>query len=201
MKRRDAVSRIALMLGGAITAPTLLALQGCSTGSDTTAKTITLTFTEEQSQIISAIAEHIIPKTSTPGALDAGVPDFIKMMINECYYIAEQKSFEKGLKQVEKDGFLKLAAAEQVAYLKKLEIDTKELMEKFNASKELVGDNVSKDVLEGNAGVPFWRLIKELTLLGYFTSEQGINSSFDYQPTPGEFKPIKLAAGQKAYQY
>lgn len=201
MKRRDAVSRIALMLGGAITAPTILALQGCSTGSDKPLKSITLVFSETQSNIISAIAEHIIPKTTTPGAIDAGVPAFIEMMINDCYLLADQKSFEKGLKKVEADAFLEKSNEEQVEYLKQLEIDTKVLMEKFNSSKELVGDNVSKDVLEGDAGVPFWRLMKELTLFGYFTSEEGINSSFVYEPTPGIFEATKLEPGQKAYQY
>jgi hypothetical protein len=43
--------------------------------------------------------------------------------------------------------------------------------------------------------------MKELTLLGYFTSEVGINASFDYNPVPGEYKLMKLTPGQKLFAY
>jgi hypothetical protein len=83
--------------------------------------------------------------------------------------------------------------------LKQVEIDTKELMKAYNVKQVKVGDNVDKESMDGKQGVPFWRLMKELTLLGYFTSEQGVKASFEYEPIPGKFESIKIKPGQKAY--
>jgi hypothetical protein len=83
-----------------------------------------------------------------------------------------------------------------------LEADTKELMKSYVASKVKVGDNVDKDILEGAGGVPFWRVMKELTLLGYYTSEKGIEGSFEYHPVPGKFEVISdMKPGQKSFAY
>lgn len=72
MKRRDAISQIALLVGGAFTAPTLMAMDVRKGNSSIVAADFSLT--DAQRQIVSAVAEHIIPRTSTPGAIDAGVP-------------------------------------------------------------------------------------------------------------------------------
>ncbi|RXK46851.1 gluconate 2-dehydrogenase subunit 3 family protein [Aquirufa rosea] len=199
LTRRDAISQIALMLGGAITGPTLMAMEAKQSGQASLAESFSLSDT--QRKIVAAVAEHIIPKTSTPGAIDAGVPAFIELMLNDCYKLPEQRSFLKGVSDLEKAGFLNQNASGQVAMLTLLESNTKQLMSSFRLKQQKVGDNVDKETLEGNNGVPFWRLMKELTLLGYFTSEKGINASFEYVTVPGKFEPIKLKPGQKAYQY
>lgn len=201
LNRRDAVSKIALMLGGAFTAPTLFAMERSKSLPSTQVNVATLSLTETQRKIVAAVAEQIIPRTSTAGAIDAGVPPFIEKMINDCYKAPEQKSFLTGVKNLEKAGFLGLSSDAQVAMLKLLEADTVELMKSYRASQVKVGDNVDKEVLEGAMGVPFWRLMKELTLLGYYTSEEGIKASFVYEPIPGKFEPTKYKPGQKAFQY
>jgi hypothetical protein len=88
-----------------------------------------------------------------------------------------------------------------VAVLTLLESNTKELMKGYQQSKMKVGDNLDKEATAINVGVPFWRLMKELTLLGYYTSEKGIAGSFIYEPIPGKFEAIKIKPGQKSYQY
>ncbi|MHA8069804.1 gluconate 2-dehydrogenase subunit 3 family protein [Aquirufa ecclesiirivi] len=199
LTRRDAISQIALMLGGAITAPTLMAMEAKHSGKTAFADSFSLSDT--QRKIVAAVAEHIIPKTATPGAIDAGVPAFIELMLQDCYKLPEQRSFLKGVNDLDKAGFLNQNASGQVAMLKLLESNTKELMSSYRLKQQKVGDNVDKETLEGNNGVPFWRLIKELTLFGYFTSEKGITSSFEYVTVPGKFEATKLKPGQKAFQY
>ena len=201
MNRREAISRIALLVGGTLSAPTLFAMESVGKVKTRSALEAAFSLTEAQRAIVAEVAEHIIPKTTTPGAKDAGVPAFIVMMLNDCYKSPEQTSFLEGVAELEKKNFISLSKEEQIAALKQVETDTKELMKSYEVKQVKVGDNVDKENLEGKKGVPFWRLMKELTLLGYFTSEQGIKASFVYEPIPGKFEATKLEPGQKAFQY
>ena len=105
MNRREAISRIALLVGGTLSAPTLFAME--STGKVKTRSALEAAFslTEAQRAIVAEVAEHIIPKTTTPGAKDAGVPAFIVMMLNDCYKSPEQTSFLEGVADLEKKEF------------------------------------------------------------------------------------------------
>ena len=201
MNRREAISRIALLVGGTLSAPTLYAMESVGKVKTRSALEAAFSLTETQRLIVAEVAEHIIPKTTTPGAKDAGVPAFIVMMLNDCYKSPEQTSFLEGVTDLEKKNFISLSKEEQIAALQKVELDTKELMKAYNVKQVKVGDNVDKENLEGKKGVPFWRLMKELTLLGYYTSEPGIKASFVYEPIPGKFEATKLVPGQKAFQY
>jgi hypothetical protein len=201
MNRREAISKLALIVGGTFTGPTLFAMQRASSDKKITALGGTFTLTETQRKIVAEVAEHIIPKTTTAGAKDAGVPAFIEMMLNDCYYPLDQNSFLEGLMDLEKNNFLTQSKDVQIATLKQVEMDTKEMMKAYNVQQVKVGDNVDKESMNGKKGVPFWRLIKELTLTGYYTSEQGIKASFIYEPIPTKFEAIKIKPGQKSYQY
>jgi hypothetical protein len=200
LKRRDAVSRIAMLVGGVFSAPTLFAMEAKNAGLIAEAGTFSLT--DIQRNVVAIVAEHIIPKTTTAGAIDAGVPAFIEMMLNDCYKKPEHVSFKKGVDNLVKAKFLNQSSDAQVAMLTLLEADTKELMKSYSASKVKVGDNVDKDILEGAGGVPFWRVMKELTLLGYYTSEKGTQASFVYEPVPGRFEVISdMKPDQKSFAY
>ncbi len=198
MNRRGALNRVALMLGAAISSPTLMAME--KRGNINTS--VGFQLSEIQRRIVAEVAEHIIPKTDTPGAKDVGVPAFIELMLNDCYYPLEQNSFAEGANKLAAMDFLGKSNAEQVAILKIVEAETTELMNARNVKKVKDGDNVDNVVMDkAKQGVPFWRLMKELTLLGYFTSEEGLTKSFDYQPIPGKYMATKLKKGQKAYAY
>lgn len=201
MNRREAISRIALLMGGTLSGPTLMAMERIGQPKHGLNSLAAFSLTATQRQIVAEVAEHIIPKTSTAGAKEAGVPAFIEMMLNDCYKTPEHNSFLAGLADLEKKGFLSQNRDAQIATLKQVETDTKELMKAYNVKQVKVGDNVDKESMEGKLGVPFWRLMKELTLLGYFTSEEGIKASFVYEPIPGKFEATKYKAGDKAFQH
>ncbi|TLU99410.1 gluconate 2-dehydrogenase subunit 3 family protein [Dyadobacter luticola] len=197
MKRRDALGRVALLMGGTLSAPTLLAfLEGCKSTTETSSA-ITFPFSPERKALVSEIAEIIIPKTDTPGAKEAKVGEFIELMIKDCYTGKDQESFEKGLKELEKKDFMKADAAKQTAMLKESEAEsTKELTKETEEKKKYT--EAGKEYTD--APVPFFRLFKELTLLGYFTSEQGATLALDYVPVPGRYDGcIDLKPDQKAW--
>ena len=202
MKRRDAIKKVALLLGGTLSAPTLIAMGRWEQSFIQNTEGVLFSLTEMQRKIVAEVAEMIIPKTDTAGAKDAGVPAFIEMMLKDCYYEPEHLSFMKGIMALEQSKFLDLDETRRTLMLKKIEAETKDMMKAREVKQTKMGDNEDKEVMKAQAeGLPFWRLMKELTLLGYFTSEVGTKASFEYVQIPSKLEMIKLKPNQKAYAY
>ncbi|MES2797462.1 MAG: gluconate 2-dehydrogenase subunit 3 family protein [Bacteroidota bacterium] len=180
MNRREVIKNVALILGGAFSTPTLMAMDNWENATKLNANGAAFSLTNTQQKIVAEIAELIIPKTETVGAKEVGVPAFIEMMLKDCYKAPEHQSFMEGLASMERVKFLELNSDERRGVLKLLEQETKKITSKT---------------------APFWRLIKELTVLGYFTSEAGLKASFEYVQIPGKLELIKLKPNQKSYAY
>lgn len=180
MDRREALKKTAWMMGGMISAPAIMGvLKGCTAKPVIDWKPVFLT--EDHGILVSQVAEIIIPKTDTPGAAETGVPGFIDVMLHEVYEIEDRDRFMKGLRDfaaaAEKkygERFIEIAADDQSAFVKEFH-DEAILAEKSN---------------EGNAEYkrPFILMMKELTLLGFFTSEAGATQVLQYDPVPGEYR-------------
>ncbi len=100
--RREALRRAALLLGGAISAPTIAAvLAGCEARSAEGERWAPRALTPEQGDVVAAIADQIIPRTDTPGARDVGVHRFIDTMLAEYYSTDERSAFLAGLADVD----------------------------------------------------------------------------------------------------
>ena len=209
MNRRDAIKKAAFLLGGALSAPTLLAMTRweqqpivTASGAWQEGERVLFSLSELQKQIVAEVAEMIIPKTDTVGAKDVGVPAFIEMMLKDCYAQPEQLSFMEGVMALEASKFLDMDSPMRIERLKKIEAETKALMKAREVKQTKMGDNDDKEEMKAiPKGLPFWRLMKELTLLGYFTSEKGIKASFEYVQIPSKLELIKLKPNQKAYAY
>jgi hypothetical protein len=210
LKRRDALQRVALMMGGVVSAPTMMAiLNGCKASGDATSGAA-FSLTKDLQALVAEIAEVIIPKTDTPGAKDAGVGPFIEMMLKDCYTEAQQQHFIKGLEDVEAEskklgsGFVALAADKKIQVIAtmrdraKAEAETaKKEAKQVDSESGLSKENTSKKVVPP---VPFFNLMKELTVFGFFTSEPGATQTLDFVPIPGRYDGcIKMEPGQKAY--
>lgn len=190
------------MMGGTFSAPTLLAMDHWESDPAMKASIADFTLTENQKLIVAEVAELIIPKTSTPGAKDTGVPAFIVMMLRDCYKQPEHISFVEGIKELEQKQFLSLNQTQRTDILKTVERNAVEQMKAYQVQQTKMGDNEDREQMAAQAkGLPYWRLMKELTMLGYFTSEQGIKSSFEYVPIPGKLEMIKQKPNQKSFAY
>jgi gluconate 2-dehydrogenase gamma chain len=198
MNRREAIQRTAMVLGYAISAPALAGvLNGCKASPELTYKPAF--FTEEQALTIEEMAEIIIPKTATPGAKDAGVPAFIDSMLKEVYGKDDQDKFLKGLAEFEDDAqktygdsFASCKPEERIALFKK----------HHDAAIASVGTGGPTGWWNtaGGADKPFVLKVKELTLLGFFTSEPGATQVLQYKAVPGPFKGcVPLAEVGKAW--
>jgi hypothetical protein len=126
----------------------------------------------DQMEVVTRIADLILPETSTPGATSVKVPEFIDLMLTEWYPATERDRFLDGLADLDARGrrdhggvFLDLRAADQGALLQAL-------------------DGVKG--AEGSAEDAF-ATVKQLTIYGYFTSEVVMKDVIHYQVIPGRF--------------
>jgi len=88
MRRREVLKASAWLLGTAVSASVSRALL-----ADELSITGNGAFTDEQLAAVELLSDMIIPTTDTPGAVAAGVPDFIATIFQDWYRQAEQESF------------------------------------------------------------------------------------------------------------
>ena len=134
-------------------------------------------FSRHQAETVAVIAELIMPATDTPGAREAGVPEFIDVIVAEWYEDADRERFLSGLADVDERSrgltgkpFIEAGEPAQVAILKGLEAEAIALRE---ADKQ--------------APTHFWHRIKSLTLYGYYNSEPGTTQELGRPIIPGRY--------------
>lgn len=174
--RREALRKTALMMGAAISASAFAGLmQGCKTTPELTY--VPQFFSEDQGRLVMEVAEIIIPKTDTPGAKDVGVPGFIDTMLNDCYKKEDQDRFLAGLTAFDEEA--KKAYGDSFIYCKPEQ--QVELVKKTHDAA------IAKAKENKETKRPFILMTKELTLLGFFTSEPGATQVLQYQAVPGAY--------------
>ena len=184
MNRREAVQHISLLIGGSILGANAF-LSGCNTASGK------VDFSKEDIDFLNEVGETILPTTKTPGAKAANVGEHMKVMVNDCYEENDQRIFHDGMKDLKSrakkefdNDFMDLKPEQRLALLTKLDNETKELMKTWKAPEPK----------------PYFRMMKELTLLGYFTSEIGCTQARRYVETPGRYEAcIPYKKGDKAW--
>jgi len=186
--RREAIRRVSALLGGAALIGQGAWLAGCATGQRASGAP----FAAADIALFDEIADTILPETKTPGAKAAGVGAFIATMVTDTYDPNEQAIFRDGLTTLEREsnvengaGFMASSPAQRVALLERLDREAIEYMRQPGALTR---------------PPHYFRMIKELTLLGYFTSEIGYTQALRYVESPGRFDPcVTYTPGDKAW--
>lgn len=142
-------------------------------------------FTAQDIALLDEIAETILPETKTPGAKAAQVGAFMALMVTDTYTDRNQEVFREGMQKVNAASFMALPPSQRLASLEQLDREQKAYM----------------DARRGNDTPPhFFRMMKELALLGYFTSEIGCTQALRYVEAPGSFEPcVPYTPGQPAW--
>ena len=173
MDRREAIARVVAITGTMVFGAEFL-LTGCSPRG----KKVRSPYSSRDLTLMDEIADTIIPNTDTPGAKAAGVGAFMAMLTREGYDDDTYAVFRTGLEQIDNASrkhhdkvFLESSAAERTALLTEL---------------DRVAWNHARD--KGRNEPPhYFRLMKELTLIGYFTSEIGCTQALRYSAVPGAY--------------
>lgn len=187
MDRRQVLKYVGLLLGGTMVSNQLF-LAACSSENRRGS-----TFSEVDIDFLNEISEIIIPTTDTPGAKAADVGSFIELMIPDCYTEKDQKSFHDGLimfrdsfQQEYGHSFMEGKADERRVFLGQLDVEM----------KVYTGEKSESDPEH------YFRILKELVLLGYFTSEIGCTEALRYLQTPGRYEScIDYVDGERAWMY
>lgn len=187
MDRREAISRVALLLGGTIIGADFFMQTGCKS----TPEKVSELFSTSQISFMDEIAETILPATSTPGAKAAKVGNFMATMVKDCYLPKDQKTFTKGLTQLDEASqkknnkkFLESTPQQRTAVLIDLDNEAKA----YQTTKKKEDPN------------HYFRMLKELTVLGYFTSEVGATKALRYMLVPGKYDGnVPYKKGDKAW--
>lgn len=187
MNRREALNRVALLIGGTVIGGHLF-LEGCTRPAT---KTVEGLFQDSQIDFLGSVAEVILPKTATPGAKEAGVGAFMPVMVRDCYTDVDQKIFVEGLDKLGESSKKKFSKTFQEL---SFEQQTELIVEIDKEANEYHANKKPEDPKH------YFKMIKELTLLGFFTSELGATKALRYNPIPGKFDgDIPYKKGDRAW--
>jgi hypothetical protein len=173
--RREAIRRVTALLGGVALASGggLVTVIERAHARAAAPRAQIGTFTAQDIALLDEVADTILPDTKTPGAKAAHVGAFMALMVTDTYEERNQAIFRDGMQKLNEASFMTKTPAQRLATLEHLDREQKAYM----------------DARERGAPPHYFRLMKELTLLGYFTSEIGCTQAMRYLETPGRFDP------------
>jgi len=143
-----------------------------------------------QREMCRQLSELIIPTTDTPGAIAAGVPDFIEMMVSDWYTATEREIFLQGLSALEEDCFARHSKSF-------LDIGEEKKIAALSRQEDLAASYVKEDegfflMPKEDEKAPFFDKLKELVVVGYYQSEVGATQELSYNPMPMEYRDIPV---------
>jgi hypothetical protein len=206
LTRREAMLSVTALLGGTalIGGDGLIAYSFDESALEAAIAQGTGEFTAEQVALLDEIAETMLPATSTPGAKAAKTGAFMALMVTETYTEPDRRVFRSGMSQLDAAcrsmhgaGFMQVTPAQRLALLETLDREQKTAMEeRANAPRSRAP---AAPAVEGEPA-HYFRMMKELALLGYFTSEIGYTQAMRYVESPGRFDPcVPHAPGDKTW--
>lgn len=185
MERRDALKKIAYLMGGTISATTMGVLFQSFTVYNPE-QNYAYSFLATDEEILAEFAEIILPTTAnSPGAKAAGLGTLIPLIIKDCY--------PPNLQQVFKKGFEDMLALSKTKF-------NKEFLSLNAEEKKLLMSELKQQTIDNNKEPSFFLIARDLTLLGYFSSEIGCTVAREYLPIPGKYDGnVDYIPGQKAW--
>lgn len=161
ISRREAIKRTAAIMGCTLSGSLISAvLSGCST-NNSSSEWAPAALSQNQVNAAADLAEVILPATEIPGAKDANVERFIDSMVTGFLPPAEKEFILNALENLVQQNFSDLSFEQQ-------------------------GEFVSQMIYE-EEGRNFFLMFKQMTLLGFFTSEIGATQVLQYDPIPGGY--------------
>jgi hypothetical protein len=157
------------------------------------------TMTPHQDATLKALADMIIPRTDTPAASEAGVSEFVDLVLTEWYDPSERAHFLDGLASVD---------AQSRTLFQKSFIDCS------TEQKGKLLTELGAKMLEG--AVPgsrrrsvqrpappktnFYADFRRLALTAYYTSEPGATQALHYEVIPEQYQGCNISPAKEPKQ-
>ncbi len=193
MNRREALKSLGLSLGYVVTAPAAISvLQSCSGKEETWTS---LFFREDEKQMVSYLVDIILPVSDIPGGLDVNLPQFIDMMCNDTLKESDKELFHQGSQffgnqyheRFKKDINNSKKDEIREVFSSYFDLDQAEQDKvKFMQSKNV--DDLAGEEKKNFTIYKFLIMVRSLSLLGYFTSEQIGKEVLSFDPIPGGYQ-------------
>jgi glucoside 3-dehydrogenase (cytochrome c) hitch-hiker subunit len=186
MDRRTALARL-LTITGTLAIGADAFLSGCSRATPARKRA----FTPADIALMDEIGDTIVPATDTPGAKAVGIGAFMAAMAIDCYDDASFASLHDGLGTIDEacrreagTSFMSATADQRTALLNRLDAE-----QRAKTRRRTDGEPPH-----------YFRLMKELTLLGYFSSEIGCTRALRYVEAPGAYRgDVPYQKGDRAW--
>ena len=213
--RREAVFRITTIIGGVAVLGSGALVSACrreyKVGAD---------FTNDEVAYLDEIADTILPTTSTPGAKAAKTGAFMALMVRDTYSADDDKVFREGMGKLNdamKDKYgktfmeatpqqrlemLNTLDKAQYDYTQKRRAEARRKSDEFLAERQQNPPTSQTAKATQMAEEPpnkYFGMMKELTLLGYFTSEIGMTQAQRYVEAPGRYDPCIPYDGKSSW--
>ena len=162
--------------------------------------------------LLDEVGETIIPETTTPGARAIHIGEFMRLIVTDCYTENQQSTFMEGLAEMESsckkiygNSFMQCSPTQKHDFLITLEKEAKRhdgMRRIINKSVQLFEKINQERNPSESEGLPahYYTMMKQLTLLGFFTSESGMTETLRHEPVPGRYDgAMPYAKGEKAW--
>ncbi len=223
--RREAVLRVSAILGGAALIGGTAFITGCRDESGENQASSFAPFTTDEIAFLDEVADTILPTTSTPGAKAAKTGALMAVIVTDSYKVEDQKAFRDGMTklndrsvELNKVAFMQATPQQRLSLLEildreqKTDADTRqEEQKKKKEAEKFLNDQRQEAATDAPDASPapaitadpprhYFRMMKELALLGYFTSEIGATQALRYVESPGRYDPcVPYTPGEKAW--
>lgn len=184
MNRREAIKNQGLMIFGTAVSASVWSGLYLSCRTEPGLSWEPVFFSADQASLLSAITETILPNTQTLGAIDTGVPQFIDKVVASLLHPDTQQKILDGLNQVND-----LAKTNYGKIFPDCSNDERSsLLLELDRQAGTYPLSLWGITLEKGKTVGFFRDLKSLTLMAYFTSEEIGKGVLRYDPVPGEYQ-------------
>ena len=162
MKRREVIQSLSRISVHAMF-PSVLSgfLTGCA--NKEMGNYIPVFFTKDEFAAITGIADVIIPATGTKSASQVNTQVFLDQVFSQCLAKEQQDVIKEGLKQ---------------------------LVPGFNNAKDKLQyiSAIDKKAYDGDESAAYFKSIKQYTMIGFFTSQEGETKASNYVKIPDGYK-------------
>jgi hypothetical protein len=187
-------------------------------------------FSPDDIAFLDEVSDTILPDTAkSPGAKAARTGAFMALMVTDTYAPDDQRVFRDGMKTLDDacqkahgQGFVQSTPQQRLALLETLDREARTYLDAREAARRRrdaprgsepgapqtteqdtarpPGAAAGGTAVAADAPNHYFRMMKELAMLGYFTSEIGYTKAMRYIESPGRFDPCApLAPGEPAW--